>query len=63
MEYQETEFDETLGVKGLHAVKKKVEFNSRRTILPPDLFSKYQEMDFWQDNTGTAANIIAPKKN
>lgn len=63
VEYQETEFDETLGVKGLHAVKKKVEFNSRRTILPPDLFSKYQEMDFWQDNTGTAANIIAPKKN
>lgn len=60
--YEENEFDQKLGVKGLHTVKKKVEFKSRRSILPPDLFVKYQEMDFWQDATGTAANIIATKK-
>nr|WP_324258969.1 sulfotransferase [Cellvibrio fontiphilus] len=60
--YEESEFDQKLGVKGLHTVKKKVEFKSRRSILPPDLFVKYQEMDFWQDATGTAANIIASKK-
>mgnify|MGYP006346346561 CR=1 FL=1 len=24
---------------------------------------KYQEMDFWQDNTGTSASIIAAKKS
>lgn len=62
VEYEESEFDNKLGVKGLHSVRKKVEFKPRRTILPPDLFAKYQEMDFWQDNTGTAANIIAAKK-
>ncbi len=62
VDYEENEFDQKLGVKGLHAVKKKVEFKSRRSILPPDLFVKYQEMDFWQDATGTAANIIASKK-
>lgn len=60
--YEESEFDQKLGVKGLHTVKKKVEFKSRRSILPPDLFAKYQDMDFWQDTTGTAANIIASKK-
>lgn len=60
--YEESEFDQKLGVKGLHTVKKKVEFKTRRSILPPDLFVKYQEMDFWQDATGTAANIIASKK-
>ncbi len=49
-------------MKGLHSVKKKVEFKSRRSILPPDLFVKYQEMDFWQDQAGTAASIIASKK-
>jgi len=49
-------------VKGLHQVRKKVEFKARRSILPPDLFVKYQEMDFWQDATGTSANIIASKK-
>lgn len=60
--YEASEFDQKLGVKGLHTVKKKVEFKTRRSILPPDLFVKYQEMDFWQDTTGTAAHIIASKK-
>jgi sulfotransferase len=63
VEYEESEFDDKLGVKGLHSVRRKVEFKPRRTILPPDLFAKYQEMDFWQDSAGTAANIIAPRKN
>ncbi len=62
VEYSENEFDQNLGVKGLHSVSKKVEFKSRRSILPPDLFNKYQDMDFWQDQTGTAASIIAGKK-
>ncbi len=62
VDYAENEFDQNLGVKGLHSVKKKVEYKSRRSILPPDLFLKYQEMDFWQDQAGTAANIIASKK-
>jgi sulfotransferase len=63
VDYEESEFDQQLGVKGLHTVKKKVEFKTRRSILPPDLFLKYQEMDFWQDPAGTAANIIASKKS
>ena len=43
-------------------MKKKVAFLPRRSILPPDLFAKYQDMDFWQDQTGTRAHIIASKK-
>jgi len=61
VDYEANEFDQNLGVKGLHSVKKKVEFKSRRSILPPELFQKYSEMAFWQDSTGTAASIIAPK--
>jgi len=63
VEYNESAFDHSLGVKGLHTVKKKVEFKPRRSILPPDLFQKYNEMAFWQDTTGTSANIIAAKNN
>lgn len=63
VDYSENEFDQNLGVKDLHTVKKKVEFKSRRSILPPDLFVKYQEMDFWQDQAGTSASIIASKKS
>lgn len=63
IDYQESEFDDTLGVKGLHTVRKKVEHIVRKTILPPDLFAKYSEMVFWGDDVGTNASIIAPKKN
>ena len=52
-----------LGVKGLHDVRRKVEFKARRSILPPDLFNKYQDMDFWQDQTGTSAGIIAARRS
>lgn len=62
VDYQENEFDQRIGVKGLHAVKKKVEFKARRSILPPDLFAKYQDMDFWRDPAASAANIIGSKK-
>ncbi|MDX2321572.1 MAG: sulfotransferase [Moritella sp.] len=60
--YDANEFDQQLGVAGLHTVKKKVEFKARRSILPPDLFQQYSEMAFWQDTQGTAANIIAAKQ-
>lgn len=62
VEYAEEGFDQTLGVKGLHSVRRKVEFKTRRSILPPDLFAKYQEMDFWQDQTGTSAGIVAGRR-
>ncbi|KOO60114.1 sulfotransferase [Rheinheimera sp. KL1] len=62
VDYQENEFDLQLGVKGLHQVKRKVEHKVRRSILPPDLFVKYQDMDFWLDSTGTAAHSISAKK-
>lgn len=63
VEYDEGEFDQQLGVKGLHSVKQRVAFSTRRSVLPPDLFVKYQDMDFWQDTSGTSAHIIAPKKS
>jgi sulfotransferase len=61
VEYEEGEFDQQLGVKGLHTVKRKVGFSPRRTILPPDLFERFCEMDFWRDISGTSANLITPK--
>ncbi|MCJ8272470.1 MAG: sulfotransferase domain-containing protein [Psychrosphaera sp.] len=62
VDYQENEFDQKLGVKGLHNVRRKVTFEARRSILPPDLFQKYHEMAFWLDKTGTSASIISPKE-
>ncbi|MEM6381000.1 MAG: sulfotransferase [Bacteroidota bacterium] len=60
--YSHDEFDYTIGVKGLHTVKRKVEYRKRRTILSPDLFEKYSEMAFWNDTSGSAAYVISSKK-
>jgi sulfotransferase len=61
VEYDAPDFDQRLGVPGLHKVKPKVEHTERRTILPPDLFEKYAKLTFWTDPAGTAANVIAPR--
>ncbi len=61
VEYDEPEFDSMMGAKGLHRVKGKVEFKPRRTVLPPDLFDKYDKLAFWKDQRGSAANVITAK--
>jgi sulfotransferase len=61
IDYDAPQFDEALGVKGLHKVQPKVEFKKRRTILPPDVFKKYEGMDFWRDNSGSGASLITAK--
>lgn len=41
-------FDQRIGAPGLHAVGSKVRWRERRTILPPDLFAKYEPDAFWE---------------
>ena len=62
VEYEEGEFDQALGVKDLHTIRRKVEFKPRRSVLPPELFQKYGEMDFWKDTKGTVASYIGNTK-
>jgi len=59
--YDAPEFDQALGLAGLHKVRQKVAVESRRTVLPPDLFEKYAALSFWQDGGGSAANVIRIK--
>jgi sulfotransferase len=40
-------FDARIGAPGLHMVGSKVRWRERRTILPPDLFGKYEPDAFW----------------
>ena len=44
--FESESFDEGLQVPGLHTVRGPVRVNQRRTILPPDLFAKYDKC-FW----------------
>lgn len=63
VEYARDEFDYTLGVKGLHTVARKVAYKQRRSILPPDLFHKYNEMAFWKDTAGSAASVLIARED
>jgi sulfotransferase len=48
-DYEAMEFDARLGAPGLHAVGSAVRATSRQTILPPDLFARFEADAFWQD--------------
>lgn len=63
VEYDAPEFDEALGVAGMHHVRRKVEPVERATILPPDIFEKYQDMAFWRTDTRSQASVIKPTQN
>lgn len=61
VEYDAEEFDTRLGAPGLHKVRSRVEYKPRQTIIPPDLFDRFDKMSFWRDTAGSAANVIAPQ--
>lgn len=58
VDYDAEEFDSQLGAPGLHRLRAQVTFTPRQTILPPDLFEKFNQMSFWNDKSGSAANVI-----
>lgn len=48
VDYAADNFDLQLGAKGLHTVRRRVEWSERQTILPPDLFHRFQHDMFWR---------------
>ncbi|MDD5388265.1 MAG: sulfotransferase [Gallionellaceae bacterium] len=56
--YDCPEFDANLGLSGLHRIRPRVAPAPRQSILPPDLFRKYEELSFWNDRRGSRAHVI-----
>lgn len=42
------EFDDQAKIKGLHTVRRKVEYKHRPSILPGELWERYSPMSFWK---------------
>ena len=42
------EFDARLGTPGLHQLRPRVSLVERRTILPPDLWQRYEGTSIWR---------------
>ena len=49
IDYDDRGFDAKAGTPGLHAVRTKIAPNTRKTLLPPDLFQRFENDAFWQD--------------
>jgi sulfotransferase len=49
VEFDAEEFDTRLGTPGLHRVGRKVKAEPRETILPPEIFRRYTNDNFWDD--------------
>jgi len=47
--FDATAFDTRLGTPGLHTVRRVVGDVARETILPPDLWRRYEAENFWRD--------------
>ena len=57
VEYEADAFDLALGTPGLHQVRRKVEWIERDTVLPPDLFSRFQNDAFWRVAENNLHNV------
>lgn len=55
------DFDQQLGLPGLHRVRSRVGPVRRQTVLPPDLFARLDALSFWRDLGNSRANMIAAK--
>lgn len=52
VEYSNENYDKVCNLKDLHTVRKKVEYNPPKCILPPEIVKKYSEMnmEFWKSS-------------
>jgi sulfotransferase len=59
LEYSNEPFDSVCNLKNLHTVKRKVEYNLPRMILPPEIIEKYAsaKMEFWKSPTQSNKSV------
>lgn len=62
LDFKSESYDRKLGLRELHSVRKKLSFEKRESILPPDLFQKYSNMEFWKNSSNSKAKILIKDK-
>ena len=51
------QFDERAGMPGLHAVGRKVLASDRMTVLPPDIFRRFENQAFWLNTQANTRGV------
>jgi sulfotransferase len=64
LEYSNESFDNVCNLKDLHTVKRKVEYNPPRMILPPEIIEKYSSanMEFWKTSSTKSVKTLLSYK-
>jgi len=57
IDFDATEFDKKAGTPGLHLVRPSIDSNPRKTILPPDVFRRFEKDAFWKDQKLNINNV------
>lgn len=57
--FDQSDFDTHMGIPDMHKVRSSISFQERTTLLPPDIFEKYEKINFWTRPEGTAASVIS----
>jgi sulfotransferase len=57
VEYEAEEFDLALGTRGLHSVRRRVAWIERPTVLPPELFARFENDAFWRHPDAVARGV------
>jgi sulfotransferase len=55
--YDMIEFDARLGTPGLHEIRSRVRAEKRASVLPPDLFARFERDAFWEDPSQLPAAV------
>ncbi len=60
VDYAADEFDLALGAPGLHTIRRRVDWIERKSVLPPELFRRFEGDMFWRhpDAAGRGVTII-----
>ena len=58
LNFDTPDYDEGLGLAGLHKVRQKVSPEPRETILPPDLFEQHAKPSFGDNTAGSRCNVL-----
>ena len=59
IEYDEPDFDAGIATPGLHRVTASVKASTPSMVLPPDLYSRMEQFNFWREPAGCSnSNII-----
>jgi sulfotransferase len=56
--YDQADYDDELGLPGMHRVRARVEPNRRSPGIPPELFSQFSGMSFWSQSSENPNGVI-----